>query len=611
MGKSRKPRKNFRTNPINGNSTNGDVEISEEFVPQVTSSILDTIAAQLQSVNPEDKICACHSIRNLFMQEEARIMIMEMKFSRMCAPLLVEEDPEVVGAALGCLYNLSSQGEETVSHLVAQDVMTPLLSLISKFGDIVNIQDKQKQNRREQIISDSFNLLWNLVQEEEKALDILNQSNIITSILPFITNIVSSPVRVSALSLLVTCCDNNKVAQELVTPHLDIQMVSSEQDQLIRVTAALLLVTSHPDKVQIINSQHLSTILQCISEVLQHDVVNLLNDCKGSLDKQKSEHMNQILKAQITALEIVTNLCSSDEVFDDESEGDEDVEDVDSEEMDDGNDVDIGSDLKQFIDQIVSINLVQKLFEKTTDVSNEVKDVLLASESGKQIILLLEKLLIDSYLCLSNITELMNISQLGGGENVKNIWLQLCTKLCNKPENLELADGISGAVRSLTGHATKEGSGISLDNIGTNELEQLVTVYNNYSAEESSDTRTNIVNILGKFACVAVRNIREQACQDVISKMSSWILDVVIMDGCLRVAVEGIDQFMDVFGADETDTLYANLKLSAKLKHLVPSLKSRISKEKKKLPAEDIAVANTVKLNLQRFISYKDNRLKV
>ena len=31
-------------------------------------------------------------------------------------------------------------GEETVSHLVAQDVMTPLLSLISKFGDIVNIQ---------------------------------------------------------------------------------------------------------------------------------------------------------------------------------------------------------------------------------------------------------------------------------------------------------------------------------------------------------------------------------------------------------------------------------------------------------------------------------------
>ena len=83
--------------------------------------------------------------------------------------------------------------------------------------------------------------------------------------------------------------------------------------------------------------------------------------------------MNQILKAQITALEIVTNLCSSDDVFDDEGESDEDDEDVDSEEMDDGNDVDIGSDLKQFIDQIVSINLVQKLFEKTTDVSNEVE----------------------------------------------------------------------------------------------------------------------------------------------------------------------------------------------------------------------------------------------
>jgi len=582
--------------------------ISEEFVPQVTSSVLDTIAAQLQSVNPEDKICACHSISNLFMQEEARVKILEMKFTRMCAPLLIEEDTEVIGAALGCLYNLSSQGEETVCHLVEQDVMTPLLSLISKFGSNVNIQDKQKQSKREQIISDSFNLLWNLVQEEEKALDIFNRSNIITSILPFITNVVSSSVRVSALSLLVTCCDNNKAAQDLVTPHMDIQLVSSEQDQLVRVTAALLMVTSHPDKMQVINSQHLSTILHCINDVLQHDVVNLLNECKGSLDKHKSEDLNQTLKAQITALEIVTNLCSLDEVFDDASESDEDV---DSEGMDDGNDVEFGSELKPFINQIVAINLVQKLYEKTTDVSKEVKDVLLASESGKQIILLHEKLLIDSYLCLSNITELMNISQLGGGENVKNIWLQLCAKLCSKPGNLELADGISGAVRSLTGHATKEGSGISLDNIGINELEQLVTVYNNYSAEDSSDTRTNIVNILGKFACVAVRNIGEQACQDVISKMSSWILDVVLMDGCLRVAVEGLDQFMDVFGADETDTLYANLKLSTKLKHLVPSLKSRISKEKKKLPKEDIAVANTVKLNLQRFISYKDNRLKV
>ena len=39
MGKSRKPRKNFRSNPINGNSTNGDVDISEEFVPQADMEV--------------------------------------------------------------------------------------------------------------------------------------------------------------------------------------------------------------------------------------------------------------------------------------------------------------------------------------------------------------------------------------------------------------------------------------------------------------------------------------------------------------------------------------------------------------------------------------------
>ena len=97
-------------------------------------------------MNPEDKICACHSISNLSSQHEARTQIIERKFSRECSPLLLESDCEVVGAALGCLYNLSSQGAETVEHLVTQDVMTPLTALIAQFGGIVSIEDKQQRH---------------------------------------------------------------------------------------------------------------------------------------------------------------------------------------------------------------------------------------------------------------------------------------------------------------------------------------------------------------------------------------------------------------------------------------------------------------------------------
>ena len=41
----------------------------------------------------------------------------------------MEQDTDIVGAALECLYNLSCQGGDTVQHLVSQDILTPLLSL--------------------------------------------------------------------------------------------------------------------------------------------------------------------------------------------------------------------------------------------------------------------------------------------------------------------------------------------------------------------------------------------------------------------------------------------------------------------------------------------------
>ena len=44
----------------------------------------------------------------------------------MCAPLIMEQDTDIVGAALECLYNLSCHGGDTVHHLVSQDILTPL-----------------------------------------------------------------------------------------------------------------------------------------------------------------------------------------------------------------------------------------------------------------------------------------------------------------------------------------------------------------------------------------------------------------------------------------------------------------------------------------------------
>ena len=216
------------------------------------------------SVNPEDKVCACHSIGNLSDQEEARAKIVEKKFARMCAPFLMESDSVVVGAALGCLYNLSCQGPEVVHHLVSQDILTPLLTLISQFGGIVDVSNKQKKIESEKIIEDSFNLLWNLLQEDTEAIEVFNKSQIIQKLTPFMSSIVSPSVRVSCLSLLVTSCEGNAPAQEVISEHLDnvANIVSnSDEDSLVRITAALLLVTACNDKQKIMNNQVYSKYL--------------------------------------------------------------------------------------------------------------------------------------------------------------------------------------------------------------------------------------------------------------------------------------------------------------------------------------------------------------
>jgi len=431
---------------------------------------------------------------------------------------------------------------------------------------------------------------------------------------PFIKDIAGARVRVSSLQLLATASDHNPRGQAALTSHLETlaSLAASHETGLgVRTAAALVLVTASSDRQSLMTEQALQLILDCVSTSLDVNTLDLLSQLDKK-DKQKVEALEDSLKAQITALEILTNLSSSDEECN--------SEDMDSDrEMDDNfvndmyseeGDIDIGSDHEIFTKCVTKFNILPKLVDRASQLATDAKIVFKESESGQFLLGLHEQLVIDSYLCLSNITEMMTVAQLGGGEAVKTVWLQLAAKLCAKPEGTDLVDAVSSAVRSLTSQVVKPEAGVSLDNVGTEDLEQLVSVYTNYNTEEAANIRTNIVNILGSFGMVAARNITDPACKLVITKLSSWILETVVSDPCLRVSMEGFDRIFDVFSEDDSDSLFAELNLLTKLKHLQPVLKSRIKKERKSLQDEDLAVASTIKLNLQRFVVYKEKRLK-
>ena len=210
------------------------------------------------SVNAEDKVCACHSISNLCSEEEARTKIVERKFVRMVAPLLLDSDPVLVSAALGCLYNLSCQGDHTVHHIVRQDVLTPLLSLMSQFSGILCVQDKIKRAQSEKIMEDSFNLARNILQENDDSLESFTSSPVFSHLTPMMTVRMSPRVWVSLLQLLATVCDDNIRAQEALAPHLDClaSLAASQETSLgVRTAAALVLVTASRDRQSIMSDQ--------------------------------------------------------------------------------------------------------------------------------------------------------------------------------------------------------------------------------------------------------------------------------------------------------------------------------------------------------------------
>ena len=176
----------------------------------------------------------------------------------MIAPLLLESDPVLVSAALGCLYTLSSQGPDTVQHIVSQDILTPLLSLVTQFSGILSVEDKTKRTQSERIIEDSFNLARNILQENEESLDTFTASSMFSHVIPFIKDIAGARVRVSSLQLLATASDHNTRGQMALAPHLETLAslaASQETPGGVRTAAALVLVTATSDRQSLMSEQ--------------------------------------------------------------------------------------------------------------------------------------------------------------------------------------------------------------------------------------------------------------------------------------------------------------------------------------------------------------------
>merc|ERR1719233_141229 len=163
-----------------------------------------------------------------------------------------------------------------------------------------------------------------------------------------------------------------------------------------------------------------------------------------------------------------------------------------------------------------------------------------------------------------------------------------------------MIEAASSAMRSATSKLCQYAEGGNLFNLTP---ENLVAVYTNSLAS----IRTNIVNIVGDLAGLAAKTLTHSRNVEILSVLGAWLVDNAAKDENLRVVAEALDKLFDIFAEDDSDEIFASLKLLQKLRSILSPLKSRIGQNKRTL-GEDLPIVNMAKTNLQRFIKYKEKR---
>lgn len=199
MGKQRKPKfRSKKPNPV-GIPSIRDITLNEELNgdnnPQ--NSII-AIKEQLQSPSTEEKMCALQAMAFLSLNERKAINMCESDIIRIAAPLLVDDNKSVRNAVAGALRNISLCSVDICENLVEQDVLTPLLTLITEYTssvDWVPIIDRSVEHVEQlDIAGDTFlqaiNLVWNLCESTSLALQHFNQTNVLEGFVRFLNHTV-------------------------------------------------------------------------------------------------------------------------------------------------------------------------------------------------------------------------------------------------------------------------------------------------------------------------------------------------------------------------------------------------------------------------------------
>ncbi|XP_064016414.1 HEAT repeat-containing protein 3 isoform X2 [Pogoniulus pusillus] len=617
MGKSRARR--FRRAPF---SPTGPEQCREEEDGPEDEPAAELLE-KLQHPSAELREYACASISKLLQQKHVIPVFLQRDVVRCLGPLLMDHSLAVRETAAGALRNLSACGGfEVCDDMVTKDIMTPLVALLKECSTGLDANQaspkkcrEMNKNYTEDIANEAINLLWNICECSSTAVHIFNKEGCLEAVLhclkKFSTNV---DLAISVANCLQAVTEDNpdllssfnSSAQQI----LETVMLCSESTMKHVLLRTLIAGTVWNIKDTIPAGSlgsTLNAILKIFSESLAIDagkMIILMNEAERNrlklaaeaeenmsdavdncvseddgmeeipkekvrrendisdllpFDKWELNEVTALLTAQQTALEIIVNMCCSEDPSDDEWE---ELSSSDESDLFMENSYNEGSGLLMsplcLSDEVNSAflnNLIpKKILEKTAFPNSVALDICMHNASWKPLIKKLNAVQCRALTCLHSILLVSDMDCLGGASALQSLAQHLSQLVFSKmelPTDTEFLEAITSALRAL--------------------LQTMAS--------------KNISQMIGKF-----------------------LLEVAMKEPSLVVAGEALDALFDVFAdGKEAEKAALQIKLLSALKEFQPVFKMRIRKEGKgQYSPDQLCVLDNVKMNLRRFIAYQE-----
>uniref|UniRef100_A0A4W3JBX4 HEAT repeat containing 3 n=1 Tax=Callorhinchus milii TaxID=7868 RepID=A0A4W3JBX4_CALMI len=614
----------------------------------------------LQSGSPDVRELACASISKLVQEKMVIPSFLQKDAVRCLGPMLLDPSVAVRETAAGALRNLSACGGfDVCDEMVKRGIMTPLIALLRECctGLDANMAVLQKgkgaqKNYVEDIANEAIHLLWNLCESSSRAVFVFNKEGLLDVCLQclrqFSTNV---ELALSAAYCLQAVTEDNAELLAALSPSalqvLEVVLLSSKD-----TTEHLLLQTLVAGTVWNVkslippsrNADTINAIVKILSNTLEMNANQVIlslkeaecaaskvlgetdteediiaeeeeekitnDDISDLLPSEELRHATALLSAQQTALEIIVNMCCSEDPSDDEWE-----------EMSSSDESDYSLCTENYITEgtgalctplclsaevhsaLMNCLIPKKVLEKTTFPDTVTVNICMNSQPWRHLITKMKRIQCRALTCLHNILSVLDVEGLGGPVALQALSQHLAQLIFSQtelPKDSEFLEAVTGAMRSLFQIMASQNLSQSMS------PEQLMALCEAVVQCENASARVNAVAMLGIGGSVLAKEENTAETLKVIVKV--FLVQVATKDCSLVVVGEALDAIIDVFAdGKEADKAADQIKLVQTLKSFQPVFKARMRKEGKgNYGPDQLLVLDNVKMNLRRFIAYRE-----